>query len=59
MEGEPPQDSLLVHPFRDGNGRMARLQTRLLLLNHTGLQAGRFISLARRGDSSTSQGLRP
>ncbi len=39
-------DFLCIHPFRDGNGRMARLIT-LLLLYHHGYQAGRYISLER------------
>lgn len=37
-------DFLCIHPFRDGNGRMARLIT-LLLLYHFGYEVGRFISL--------------
>jgi Fic family protein len=37
-------DFLCIHPFRDGNGRMARLLT-LLLLYQAGYQVGRFISL--------------
>lgn len=37
-------DFLCVHPFRDGNGRMARLLT-LLLLYQAGYEVGRFISL--------------
>jgi Fic family protein len=39
-------DFLCIHPFRDGNGRMARLLT-LLLLYHHGYSVGRFISLER------------
>lgn len=39
-------DFLCVHPFRDGNGRVARLLT-LLLLYHFDYQVGRFISLER------------
>ena len=39
-------DFLCVHPFRDGNGRMARLLT-LLLLYHAGYEVGRYISLER------------
>lgn len=39
-------DFLCIHPFRDGNGRMARLLT-LLLLYQAGYEVGRFISLER------------
>lgn len=39
-------DFLCVHPFHDGNGRMARLLT-LLLLYHAGYEVGRYISLER------------
>lgn len=39
-------DFLCIHPFRDGNGRMARLLT-LLLLYHAGYEVGRFISLEK------------
>lgn len=37
-------DFLCIHPFRDGNGRMARLLT-LLLLYQAGYEVGRFVSL--------------
>jgi Fic family protein len=37
-------DFLCIHPFLDGNGRMARLLT-LLLLYRAGFGVGRFISL--------------
>ena len=37
-------DFLCIHPFLDGNGRIARLIT-LLLLYQSGYQVGRFISL--------------
>lgn len=37
-------DFLCIHPFRDGNGRMARLIA-LLLLYQAGFEVGRFISL--------------
>ena len=39
-------DFLCIHPFRDGNGRSARLIT-LLLLYHFDYQVGRYISLER------------
>ena len=39
-------DFLCIHPFRDGNGRVARLIT-LLLLYHFGYDVGRYISLER------------
>ncbi|WP_422122778.1 Fic family protein [Planococcus sp. X10-3] len=39
-------DFLSVHPFNDGNGRMGRLLT-LLLLYHTGFEVGRYISLEK------------
>ena len=37
-------DFLCIHPFSDGNGRMARLLT-LLLLYQSGFEVGRYISL--------------
>ena len=39
-------DFLCVHPFSDGNGRMARLLT-VLLLYQQGYKVGRYISLER------------
>ena len=39
-------DFLCIHPFLDGNGRMARLVT-LLLLYRAGFYVGRYISLER------------
>ena len=39
-------DFLCIHPFLDGNGRMLRLLT-LLLLYQAGFEVGRFISLER------------
>ncbi len=39
-------DFLCIHPFRDGNGRVSRLATLLLLYQH-GFRVGRFISIER------------
>lgn len=39
-------DFLCIHPFNDGNGRMSRLIT-LLLLYQSGFEVGRFISLEK------------
>jgi Fic family protein len=39
-------DFLCIHPFADGNGRVGRLTT-LLLLYHHGYAVGRYISLER------------
>lgn len=39
-------DFLCIHPFRDGNGRVSRLFTLLLLYQH-GYRVGRYISLER------------
>lgn len=39
-------DFLCIHPFLDGNGRMARLLA-LVLLYRAGFEVGRFISLER------------
>ncbi len=39
-------DFLCIHPFRDGNGRVSRLLS-LLLLYQSGFNVGRYISLER------------
>ncbi|MGL4990509.1 MAG: Fic family protein [Sarcina sp.] len=39
-------DFLCIHPFNDGNGRMSRLLT-MLLLYQNGFEVGRFISLEK------------
>jgi Fic family protein len=44
-------DFLCIHPFRDGNGRMARLLS-LLLLYQAGYDVGRYISLERLIENS-------
>jgi Fic family protein len=44
-------DFLCIHPFSDGNGRMARLLT-LLLLYQAGFEVGRFVSLERIVETS-------
>ena len=40
-------DFLCIHPFRDGNGRVSRLLTNLLL-QKAGFDIGRYISVERR-----------
>lgn len=44
-------DFLCIHPFNDGNGRMSRLLT-LLLLYRTGYIVGKYISLEKLIESS-------
>jgi len=44
-------DFLMIHPFNDGNGRLSRLLT-LLLLYHCGHEVGRFISLEKLVEES-------
>lgn len=39
-------DFLCIHPFNDGNGRMSRLLT-LLLLYQSGYQVGRYVSIEK------------
>lgn len=46
-------DFLCIHPFTDGNGRVARLLS-LLLLYHFGYHVGRYISLERIIEESRS-----
>lgn len=47
-------DFLCIHPFPDGNGRMARLLT-LLLLYQSGYTVGRYISIEKIIEESKEQ----
>ncbi len=47
-------DFLCVHPFNDGNGRMSRLLTLLLLYKH-GYHVGRYISIEKIIEETKSQ----
>lgn len=47
-------DFLSIHPFPDGNGRMARLLA-LLYLYQDGFEVGRYISLERRIEETKDQ----
>jgi Fic family protein len=47
-------DFLCIHPFSDGNGRMARLLT-LLLLYQSGYIVGRYISLEKVVEDTKAQ----
>ena len=47
-------DLLCIHPFRDGNGRVSRLATSLLLQAH-GFQVIRYISLERLIEESKEE----
>lgn len=44
-------DFLCIHPFMDGNGRIARLMT-VLLLYKSGFDVGRYISLEKQVENS-------
>jgi Fic family protein len=47
-------DFLCIHPFRDGNGRVSRLVTSLLLQAH-GFQVARYVSLERLVEESKEE----
>jgi Fic family protein len=47
-------DFLCIHPFRDGNGRVSRLTTSLLLQSQ-GFQVSRHISLERLIEESSEE----
>ncbi|MCD8023506.1 MAG: Fic family protein [Lachnospiraceae bacterium] len=44
-------DFLCIHPFNDGNGRMSRLLT-LLLLYQNGYEVGKYISIEKKIEST-------
>ncbi|MEA3436097.1 MAG: Fic family protein [Thermodesulfobacteriota bacterium] len=47
-------DLLCIHPFRDGNGRVSRLATTILLQSH-GFQVARYVSLERLVERSKEE----
>lgn len=47
-------DFLCIHPFRDGNGRVSRLATTLLLHQH-GFSVGRYVSLEKLIEESKEE----
>ena len=49
-------DLLVIHPFEDGNGQVARLLTGALLGEH-GYTVGRYVSLERRSPSRLLPGV--
>jgi Fic family protein len=51
LTGAYALDFLVVHPFTDGNGRMSRLLS-LLLLYRGGYEVGRFVSLEKLVEQS-------